>query len=213
MPKYGDDAAFYLVQISLSNKHRQQSIMGRSSNRGSKSAPPTQSVVLVGMMGAGKSTVGRRLARRLAIPFADADLEIEKAAGCSISDIFEFHGEASFREGERRVIKRILEGPPMVISTGGGAFIDPETHKRIRAKALSIWLRADLDTVVKRVKRNSNRPLLKEGDPRTILEKLMIERDPTYAEADVVVDSGATAVEKVVDAIVAAIDSRPDNHQ
>jgi shikimate kinase len=182
--------------------------MGRSSNRDGKSGTSTQPVVLVGMMGAGKSTVGRRLAQRLALPFADADLEIERAAGCSISDIFEFHGEASFREGERRVIKRILEGPPLVISTGGGAFIDPETHKRIRAKALSIWLRADLDTVVKRVKHNTNRPLLKDGDPRTILEKLMIERDPTYAKADVVVDSGDTAVEKIVDAIVAAIHSR-----
>ena len=182
--------------------------MRRSSNRGGKAATLTQPVVLVGMMGAGKSTVGRHLAQRLAIPFDDADLEIERAAGCSISDIFEFHGEASFREGERRVIKRILEGPPLVISTGGGAFIDPETHKRIRAKALSIWLRADLDSVFKRVKHNANRPLLKDGDPRTILEKLMNERDPTYAKADVVVDSGDKAVEKVVDAIVAAIHSR-----
>ena len=185
--------------------------MGRSSNRSGKAATPTQPVVLVGMMGAGKSTVGRRLARRLALPFADADLEIERAAGCSISDIFEFHGEASFREGERRVIERILEGPPLVISTGGGAFIDPATHKRIRTKALSIWLRADLDTVLKRVKHNANRPLLKDGDPRTILEKLMIERDPTYAEADVVVDNGNIAVEKVVDAIVAAIHLRQVN--
>ena len=182
--------------------------MGRSSNRGVKAAKPTQSVVLVGMMGTGKSTVGRRLARRLALPFADADLEIERAAGCSISDIFEFHGEASFREGERRVIKRILEGPPLVISTGGGAFIDPETHKCIRARALSVWLRADLDTVVKRVKQNAKRPLLEDGHARTILEKLMIERDPTYAKADVVVDSGDPAVEKIVDAIVAAIHSR-----
>lgn len=182
--------------------------MRRSSNPGGKAATHTQPIVLVGMMGAGKSTVGRRLARRLALPFADADLEIERAAGCSIPDIFEFHGEASFREGERRVIKRILEGPTLVISTGGGAFIDPETHKRIRAKALSIWLRADLDTVVKRVRHNANRPLLKDGDPRTIIEKLMIERDPTYAKADVVVNSGDTAVEEIVDAIVAAIHSR-----
>lgn len=182
--------------------------MRRYTNRGSKAATPTQPVVLVGMMGVGKSTVGRRLAQRLSLPFADADLEIERAAGCSIADIFEFHGEASFREGERRVIKRILEGPPLVISTGGGAFIDPETHKRIRAKALSIWLRADLNTVVKRVKHNTNRPLLKDGDPRTILEKLMIDRDPTYAKADIVVDSGDTAVEKVVDVILAAIHSR-----
>jgi len=182
--------------------------MGRNANRGGKDVLPTQAVVLVGLMGAGKSTVGRRLAKRLGLPFADADAEIEKAAGCSIIDIFEFHGEDSFRQGERRVIKRILEGPPKVISTGGGAFIDPETRRRIRGKAVSVWLRTDLDTILKRVKRNDNRPLLKNSDPRGTLEKLMIERDPIYAEADIVVDSGDTAIEKVVDAIVAELDAR-----
>ncbi len=182
--------------------------MGRSTNRGGKTAPHVKSVVLVGLMGAGKSTVGRRLARRLGLPFADADAEIEKAAGCSIADIFEFHGEESFREGERRVIKRILQGPPKVVSTGGGAFIDPETRKRIRAKALSIWLRADLETILKRVKRNDNRPLLKNDDPRGTLEKLMIERNPIYAEADYVVDSADTAIDKVVDAIAERLDAR-----
>ncbi len=214
MPKYGDDAAFYLLQKSLSNQHRQQSeFMERKTKRGGKPAPPRKPVVLVGLMGAGKTTVGRRLARRLSLPFADADTEIEKAAGCSIADIFEFHGEASFREGERRVIKRILEGPPKVVSTGGGAFIDPETRKRIHQKALSIWLRADLDTVVKRVKRNNNRPLLRDGDPRATLKRLMTERDPIYAQADVVVDSGDTAIEKVVDTIVAEINARRDGLQ
>lgn len=182
--------------------------MGPNANRGGKDVLPTQAVVLVGLMGAGKSTVGRRLAKRLGLPFADADAEIEKAAGCSITDIFEFHGEDSFRQGERRVIKRLLEGPPKVISTGGGAFIDPETRRRIRGKAVSVWLRADLDTILKRVKRNDNRPLLKNSDTRGTLEKLMIERDPIYAEADIVVDSGDTAIEKVVDAIVAEIDAR-----
>jgi shikimate kinase len=182
--------------------------MGRNANRGGRDMPPAQAVVLVGLMGAGKSTVGRRLAKRLGLPFADADTEIEKAAGCSITDIFEFHGEDSFRQGERRVIKRMLEGPPKVISTGGGAFIDPETRRRIRGKALSVWLRTDLDTILKRVKRNDNRPLLKNGDRRSTLEKLMIERDPIYAEADIVVDSGDTAIERVVDAIVAEIDAR-----
>ena len=163
--------------------------------------PPSRPLVLVGLMGVGKTTVGRRLARRLNIPFVDADTEIEKAAGCSINDIFEFHGEATFREGERRVIKRILEGAPKVISTGGGAFIDPEIRSRIRSKALSIWLRADLETILKRVKRNNNRPLFTGADPGTTLRRLMAERDPIYAEADLVVDSGDTAIDKVVDTI------------
>ncbi|MEQ8247146.1 MAG: shikimate kinase [Alphaproteobacteria bacterium] len=168
--------------------------------------PPSRPLVLVGLMGVGKTTVGRRLARRMSIPFVDADSEIEKAAGCSISDIFEFHGEATFREGERRVIKRILDGPPKVVSTGGGAFIDPETRARIRSKALSIWLRADLETILKRVKRNSNRPLLTgSDDPGTTLRRLMAERDPIYAEADLVVDSGDTAIDKVVDTILDAL--------
>ena len=170
--------------------------------------PPSRPLVLVGLMGVGKTTVGRRLARRMNIPFVDADTEIEKAAGCSISDIFEFHGEATFREGERRVIKRILEGAPKVISTGGGAFIDPETRSRIRSKALSIWLRADLETILKRVKRNNNRPLLAGADPGTTLRRLMAERDPIYAEADLVVDSGDTAIDKVVDAILDALRER-----
>ena len=170
--------------------------------------PPSRPLVLVGLMGVGKTTVGRRLARRMNIPFVDADTEIEKAAGCSISDIFEFHGEATFREGERRVIKRILEGAPKVISTGGGAFIDPETRSRIRSKALSIWLRADLETILKRVKRNNNRPLLTGADPGTTLRRLMAERDPIYAEADLVVDSGDTAIDKVVDAILDALRER-----
>ncbi len=145
------------------------------------------------------------MAKRLSLPFVDADAEIEKAAGCSISDIFEFHGEAAFREGERRVLKRILDEGPSVVATGGGAFIDAETRKRIHDKATSIWLRADLDTILKRVRRNDNRPLLREGDPRDTLSMLMTERDPIYAEADIVVDSGDTAVEKVVDAIVASL--------
>ena len=170
--------------------------------------PPSRPLVLVGLMGVGKTTVGRRLARRMNIPFVDADTEIEKAAGCSINDIFEFHGEETFREGERRVIKRILEGAPKVISTGGGAFIDPETRSRIRSKALSIWLRADLETILKRVKRNNNRPLLTGADPGTTLRRLMAERDPIYAEADLVVDSGDTAIDKVVDTILDALSER-----
>ena len=183
-------------------------LMAQNKNGRGGIKPPSRPLVLVGLMGVGKTTVGRRLARRMNIPFVDADTEIEKAAGCSINDIFEFHGEATFREGERRVIKRILEGAPKVISTGGGAFIDPETRSRIRSKALSIWLRADLETILKRVKRNNNRPLLTGADPGTTLRRLMAERDPIYAEADLVVDSGDTAIDKVVDTILDSLRER-----
>src|SRR5262249_29144580 len=123
-------------------------------------------IVMVGMMGAGKSAIGRRLAQRLGLPFVDADAEIERAAGCTIEEIFEKHGEAIFRDGERRVIARLLEGPVGVLATGGGAFMDPETRARIRSRAITVWLKADLDTLVDRVSRRSHRPLLTNGDPR-----------------------------------------------
>ncbi len=163
------------------------------------------SVVLVGLMGAGKSAIGRRLASRLGIPFVDADEEIERAAGCSISDIFEIHGEAAFRDGERRVIARLLTRPPHVLATGGGAFMDPETRAAIRACSISVWLRADLDLLVSRVSRRNNRPLLAGGDPREILQRLMNERHPIYAEADVVVESGDGPHEQTVEAVLGAL--------
>ena len=163
------------------------------------------SVVLVGLMGAGKSAIGRRLASRLGIPFVDADEEIERAAGCSISDIFEIHGEAAFRDGERRVIARLLTRPPHVLATGGGAFMDPETRVAIRACGISVWLRADLDLLVSRVSRRNNRPLLAGGDPREILQRLMNERHPIYAEADVVVESGDGPHEQTVEAVLGAL--------
>ena len=163
------------------------------------------SVVLVGLMGAGKSAIGRRLASRLGIPFVDADEEIERAAGCSISDIFEIHGEAAFRDGERRVIARLLTRPPHVLATGGGAFMDPETRAAIRACGISVWLRADLDLLVSRVSRRNNRPLLAGGDPREILQRLMNERHPIYAEADVVVESGDGPHEQTVEAVLGAL--------
>src|SRR3954469_25257830 len=128
-------------------------------------APGTRSVVLVGMMGAGKSTIGRRLSVRLRLPFLDADTEIEAAAGMSIPDIFESHGEPDFRDGEARVIARLLDSGPTVIATGGGAFMREETRNRIRDKAVSIWLKADVDIIMKRVKRRADRPLLKTEDP------------------------------------------------
>jgi len=163
------------------------------------------SLVLVGLMGSGKSTVGRRLANRLNLPFVDADDEIEKAAGCSISDIFATLGEAAFRDGERRVIARLLGEGPMVLATGGGAFMAPETRARIRDTATSIWLRAGLDVLVRRCQRRSHRPLLQKGNMRDTLRHLMEQREPVYAEADITVDSGEDDHDTVVERIVAAL--------
>ena len=164
-------------------------------------------IVMVGMMGAGKSAIGRRLAQRLGLPFVDADAEIERAAGCTIEEIFERHGEAAFRDGERRVIARLLDGPVGVLATGGGAFMDPETRARIRSRAITVWLKADLDTLVERVSRRGHRPLLKNGDPRAILTQLLEERGPIYAEADITVETGnapaAATVERVIEALAA----------
>jgi shikimate kinase len=172
-----------------------------------------KTVVLIGLMGAGKSTVGRRLAARLGRPFKDADGEIEKAAGCSIEDIFSGRGEAAFRDGERRVIARLLEEPPHVLATGGGAFMDSYTRARIRAKGISIWLRAELDVLLARVARRDNRPLLKAGDPREILGRLIDERYPVYAEADVTVMSGAAPPLCVVDDVCRRLDElAPPGH-
>ena len=157
-------------------------------------------------MGAGKSAIGRRLAARLGMPFVDADAEIERAAGCSIEDIFAIHGEPAFRDGERKVIARLLAGPPHVLATGGGAFMDPETRAAIRAVGVSIWLRAELDLLVARVSRRNGRPLLAEGEPREVLRRLMDERDPTYAEADIVVDSVDGPHERTLQAVLRALD-------
>ena len=155
-----------------------------------------RSIVLVGLMGAGKTSVGRRLASRLGLPFVDADQEIEAAAGCTIQEIFDRFGEAGFRDGERRVIARLLEGPPHVLSTGGGAFMDPATRALIRRRGLSVWLRAELDVLVARTARRDNRPLLKTGEPRDILRRLMETRYPVYAEADLTVDSDERSAEE-----------------
>lgn len=148
-----------------------------------------KTIVLIGMMGAGKTCIGRKMAERLGLPFVDADQEIAEAAGCSIADIFALHGETAFREGERRVITRLLDEPPHVLATGGGAFMNEQTRDKIREKGISVWLRADIDLLLRRVSRRNNRPLLQQGDPREVLEKLMAEREPVYAEADVIVDS------------------------
>src|SRR6267154_362660 len=164
-----------------------------------------RSIVLVGMMGAGKSTIGRRLAGRLRLPFLDADIEIEAAAGMSISDIFETHGEPHFRDGEARVIARLLEGGPAVIATGGGAFMREETRGRIRSKAVSLWLKADADIIMKRVKRRADRPLLKTADPAATVGRLIEEREPVYQHADITIWSRDVPHEKIVDECIDAL--------
>jgi shikimate kinase len=164
-----------------------------------------RSVVLVGMMGAGKSTIGRRLSSRLRLPFMDADTEIEAAAGMSIPDIFENHGEPHFRDGEARVIARLLEGGPAVLATGGGAFMREETRHRILDKAVSIWLKADADTIMKRVKRRADRPLLQTADPTATVERLISEREPVYQHANITVWSRDAPHEKIVDECIDAL--------
>ena len=172
-----------------------------------------RTIVLVGLMGAGKSCIGRRLAARLGLPFRDADAEIERAAGCSIEDIFELHGEAAFREGENRVICRLLANAPHVLATGGGAFMNPETRAAIGEQAISVWLRADLELMLKRTGRRNNRPLLKRGDPRKILSDLMDQRYPVYGDADLVVDSVDGPPEVTVERVLAALRERTGSSQ
>jgi len=164
-----------------------------------------RSVVLVGLMGAGKSSVGRRVAARLGLPFFDADAEIEAAAGCSISDLFALYGEPAFRDGERRVMARLLNGPRAVIATGGGAFIDPQTRTLIAELGLSVWLRADLDLLVKRTSGRDHRPLLRAGDPRQILSELIEKRYPIYASADLIIDSLDQPTDITVVAVLRAL--------
>ena len=169
------------------------------------SALGTRSVVLVGMMGVGKSTIGRRLSARLHLPFLDADTEIEAAAGMSIPDIFETHGEPHFRDGEARVIARLLDGGPAVIATGGGAFMREETRNRIRDKAVSLWLKADAEIIMKRVKRRADRPLLQTADPAATVGRLIEEREPVYQRADLTIWSRDVPHEKIVDECLDAL--------
>jgi shikimate kinase len=165
-----------------------------------------RAIAMVGMMGAGKSSIGRRMAARLGLQFVDADAEIEAAANATITEIFENHGEPYFRVGERRVIQRLLDGTPKVLATGGGAFVQPETREAIREGALSIWLKADRDLILSRVKRRSTRPLLKADDPKIVVDRLLEERDPIYAEADIHIQSRDVAHDLVIDDVLAAVD-------
>jgi shikimate kinase len=165
-----------------------------------------RSVVLVGMMGAGKSTIGRRLAARLHLPFQDADAEIELAhAGMTIPEIFAAHGEPYFRDGEARVIARLLDNGPGVLATGGGAFMREETRGRIRDKAVSVWLKADADTILKRVKRRADRPLLQTADPAATIGRLIEQRHPVYELADITIASRDVLHEKIVEECMAAL--------
>lgn len=163
-------------------------------------------IVLIGLMGAGKSTVGRALARRLGLEFADADEAIEAAAKRSISDIFAEYGEPEFRRLEREVIARLLAGPQKVIATGGGAPMDPDTRARIAATAVSVWLRVKLSTLAARTERRQNRPLLAAGDVKETLRRLLAEREPVYSQADLTVDGGAAPPDRTVDAILTALE-------
>ena len=167
-----------------------------------------RTIVLVGLMGAGKTSIGRRLAHALGLPFRDADEEVERAAGRSVPEIFEELGEAAFRDGERRVIARLLDEPPHVLATGGGAFMNPETRKLIASRAISIWLQADVEVLARRVSRKNDRPLLHGRDPVEVLTALARDRYPVYAQADLAVESAESPHHVTVQAIIDALGAR-----
>jgi len=212
---YGDNAALYRRDAPDSTAGGDAAPTPRDGLAMADSRPPRvpRTIVFVGLMGVGKTCIGRRLAQRLDLGFVDADREIEEAAGCSIPEIFARHGEQAFRDGERRVILRLLDNPPHVLSTGGGAFMDAQTRTRIRERGISVWLRADLDLMLKRVSRRNDRPLLQGTDPRAKLQELMTARYPVYAEADITVDSvdgpPEVTLERVVDALAEHLRRRP----
>lgn len=165
------------------------------------------SVALVGLMGAGKSAIGTRLAQHWGVGFTDTDTEVERAAGMSIADIFELHGEPAFRDCERRVVARLLDGPPRVLATGGGAFVQDATRALIREQAVSVWLKADLETLHRRTHKRGHRPLLQTEDPRAKLERLAAERDPIYAQADLTVPTDNRHLDATVAAVAEAVEA------
>jgi shikimate kinase len=176
----------------------------------SSPGPFNKTIALVGLSGVGKSSVGRRLASALGMPFRDADVEVEAAAGRPIAEIFAQYGEPAFRDGERRVIARLLAEAPHVLATGGGAFVQPETRKLIKARAISIWLKADIEVLAKRVGRKENRPLLAGKDPLEVLAAQARDRYPAYAEADIEVETGDTAHQVAVEAILRVLAERAE---
>lgn len=177
-------------------------MQGDAKNGGDNAQRP---IVLVGLMGVGKSTVGRRLAARLGLPFADADEEIEKAAGLTVSEIFERYGEPYFRDGERRVIARLIDGTRKVVATGGGAFVNDQTRALILERAVAVWLDADIATLAERVGRRSTRPLLRDRDPATVLRELAAVRNPLYAQAQIHIESRPSPHDATVGAVLAAL--------
>ena len=174
-----------------------------------KRALGNRSIVLVGLMGAGKTVIGRRLARKLDLPFVDADHEIEAAAGMPVSDIFAEHGEEHFRQGERKVIARLLKNGPQILATGGGAFMNPKTRENIRQTGISLWLKADFDVLMERVMRRNTRPLLQTGNPEATMKRLIDERYPVYEHADVTVVSRDVPHDVVVSDAIAALGDSP----
>ena len=188
----------------MTNKRKTTSIP-KPKARVTVSLPLNKPIVLIGLMGAGKSTIGRRIAARTSRRFVDSDDEIVEAAGCSIADIFAIHGEPIFRDLEQRVIKRLLEQDDIILATGGGAWMQPTVREMIQRRAISLWLNADIDILVERVEKRNHRPLLELGDKRDILEKLMQERYPIYAEATLAIDSNHGPHEDVVERSIEAL--------
>jgi len=190
----------------MSDTAVQNGAVGRPSPTALLALLGNRSIVLVGMMGVGKSSIGRRLAARLGIAFVDADAEIEKAAGMSIADIFARHGEAYFRSGEARVIARLLDGGPQVLATGGGAVMNADTRAAIKAKGVSVWLSAEFDVLMRRIsKRKNERPMLQTADPAATLRELLVEREPFYAQADITVQSREVPHEAIVTEILSGL--------
>lgn len=181
---------------------------GKSPETAVVAALAGRSLALVGMMGAGKSTIGRRLAARLRMRFVDADAEIELAAGMPIPEIFETHGEPHFRDGEARVIARLLNGGPIVLATGGGAVLREETRARLSERAVSIWLKADAEVILRRVRRRADRPLLQTADPAETIKRLIAEREPIYQQADITVASRDVPYEWIVDECIGLLHRR-----
>jgi shikimate kinase len=196
-----------MVRFGWKGKQQDGSLCERA--RAIRAALGTRSLVMVGLMGCGKTSVGRRLSARLDLPFVDADEEIETAAGKTINEIFADHGEAHFRDGERKVIARLLSNGPQVLATGGGAFMNAETRRNIKQAGVSIWLKAELPVLMRRVMRRDNRPLLKTTDPEARMAELMAERYPIYAEADLVANSREVPHDVIVDEILDALLAGP----
>lgn len=175
--------------------------------------PKGESLVIVGLMGAGKTCVGRQLAQHFSLPFIDADREIEQAAGCCVGDIFEFYGEEAFRDGERRVIKRILEGTPCILATGGGAFMNDETRALISDKGTSLWLKADVEILIKRTTGRKHRPLLNQGNPIKTLRKLMQERYPVYEQADISIETFDEPMDRTVQRVIKLLKKKRNENE